>query len=1151
MSACSADIDVSDAAPLTGRVVIWHNWTGEREAAALQARLTQFNTVYPDITIIERAMPTPRLEREFIAQARLGLGPDIIIGPSLWQMRFVEHELLYELTANNQPDLTPYLPAAINQIRLNNSLYALPLGMQSYVLYYNKDRVDTPPTTLDMMLTQARSGHSIAIPTTFYAAFWGVSAFGGQLFDDTGRVVLNRGGFANWLSWLKEAQTIPTVILNHDDDLLYEMFIAGEADYYVGSSTRLLSLFDALGQETVGVASLPAGPANPSGPFLQAEAMMFNAASSPRQRTLAMALAQFLTNAEQQTELARQSGRIPVNNQVQIDGRFFPTVAALAAQSRTAVPLPLTQQMIDVTTIGDEIYNRALEGLIGVNEAAEELTLRVNTRHGFDALEVATEPTGCGLEGSLEVWHSLRSTTYAVLNATRRDFIRRCPGIVVSLVNFSSPAELQDRYRTDTANGQGPDILIGPNLWLPVLAQSNLIQDITRLVDPSTLQQYRVNALNGTRYQDKFYALPYTIDFNILYHNTFLGGDRIATANDFLGQVSPERPAAFPASFIDSAWALSAFDVWQFVDDNQIIVDEDNFVTWLIWLQSAQQIPGMEVSMDNAALETMFTNREAAYYIGPISKLKQLRTALSPDELHVSTLPTGPQNTPATAFLTVESIMFGPSDTLSQTQLALSFAEYLTQPDRMAFLSEQTGAIPSHITVPPLNEPELGVLLNQSNAEAISILTNNYNSVSTLGDALNSNVLSGQVNPTAAVSAFLEQAFSEDVQMGLVDPSQALACPPASQLTIWYTITGPPADLLLEMVADATTTCPDVQVMAEFVSPSSLVEALLEAGETGPDFMVMPLGAIQPLRDTQILLDIIPNFEPALLELIYLPNIVDAIRTVNDDATQIYGMPYTIEVPALYYNRRVITEPLTTLDGLLAAAAEDGPGVALDNSFWGAYWGVPAFGGQALNLQTGQPRPLENQQGLIDWLKWLSAAQDQPKFYLSASDTRLVERFASGDAAYVIASSRLLPDMEATIGREAVGIALLPPGPMGEARPLMNINIFVFNSLAFESNLELAGRFVQYILDPVYLTRLTTEARLIPPTQLAILREETPNIDGFLGQAERAIPHPLGLNERTLTLGNALYRQVLNQRNSPEEALQKWLDRTQNINEDP
>src|SRR4029079_8168052 len=57
----------------------------------------------------------------------------------------------------NTAVLQRFSPIAIDAMRLNGSLYALPLTMDVDALYYNLDMVATPAQTLDDLRTEAAS----------------------------------------------------------------------------------------------------------------------------------------------------------------------------------------------------------------------------------------------------------------------------------------------------------------------------------------------------------------------------------------------------------------------------------------------------------------------------------------------------------------------------------------------------------------------------------------------------------------------------------------------------------------------------------------------------------------------------------------------------------------------------------------------------------------------------------------------------------------------------------------------------------------------------------------------------------------------------------------------------------------------------------
>jgi maltose-binding protein MalE len=304
------------------------------------------------------------------------MGPDLLIAPARWAQALVEAGVIQPLSEQTV-DTSIYLPTLVDHLHYQDKLYALPLSAHTYALYYNKTMVAEPPTTLTDLLNRAGGGHPVALETTFYGAFWGIQASGGQ-FDPRERVILDEKSVADWLTWLTRAQANPNIILSRDEELLYTLFREGQVAYYVGGSDRLLALQQALGPEAVGVAPLPGSLNNPAGPFLQAEALMFNTASTPAQTAVALELARFLTNEAQQTKLARQAGRIPANALVRIDPRVFPAVAGFIDQTKTAVPLPLTPSGGQALVQGDLTYVQTLEGILEPADAAQILVNQFN-----------------------------------------------------------------------------------------------------------------------------------------------------------------------------------------------------------------------------------------------------------------------------------------------------------------------------------------------------------------------------------------------------------------------------------------------------------------------------------------------------------------------------------------------------------------------------------------------------------------------------------------------------------------------------------------------------------------------------------------------------------------------------------------------------
>lgn len=377
---------------LQGRVLLWHAWP-EPKAAALTAALTRFQALYPEVVVKQQAFATSaELLNQFQIAAAAGLGPDLILAPSQWIRPLQEANLLANIAATlPSTTIDRFWPAARTAMRYQGGIYGLPLAVDTMVLYYDRRLVEQPPATLDELLAAATAGQIVELSTSFVDAFWGVQAFGGQLFDSDGRVILDQGGFAEWLAWLETARATPDMILEGNRAALLERFIAGGVAYYVGATNEYDAILAGRTTDTtapaadnqaviaqIGVAALPGGPVLPAGPFLQTQGLFFSNASSVNQRVLALTLAQFITNAEQQTTLMRTTGLIPANRRVQVNASLEPVIAAILAQVRTAAPLPNSPLLDEVFRRGDSAYSQVLEGEVDPVTAAANLAAALN-----------------------------------------------------------------------------------------------------------------------------------------------------------------------------------------------------------------------------------------------------------------------------------------------------------------------------------------------------------------------------------------------------------------------------------------------------------------------------------------------------------------------------------------------------------------------------------------------------------------------------------------------------------------------------------------------------------------------------------------------------------------------------------------------------
>lgn len=372
---------------LRGALLIWHNWQ-EPNAAILHNLFNDFMTIHPGVHIIHEYVPRDEFHDKLVEQMSIGLGPDLIIGLEIGQLRKLFEEGLLAKLSTTVFEEQVLLPRALTALQVGEYLYGVPFAAYTEILYYNKTLVDDPATTFEELLQEARTGKQIALPTDFYHAYWGIRTFGDDILDEFGNFH-DDSGLEAWVTWLLKAQQ-ENIILSPDYEELKRLFMTGQAAYFFGNSIVLPEFRSILSEDVVGVTMLPYEKVEGeeldsekdrsinrffgAGGFLDLEIMAINRMSA--KKSLSYELMQFFTNRTHQRELAQYDlGQIPINLTVRFDPRFSPIQAALIRQSTDAA-IPSIQH-VDIEdalfAAGTDLYSQILEGVLAPEESSQML----------------------------------------------------------------------------------------------------------------------------------------------------------------------------------------------------------------------------------------------------------------------------------------------------------------------------------------------------------------------------------------------------------------------------------------------------------------------------------------------------------------------------------------------------------------------------------------------------------------------------------------------------------------------------------------------------------------------------------------------------------------------------------------------------------
>ena len=343
--------------------------------------IANFRQSCPAIEVKAKYVAADELPTQLASAAQEGMSPDLLLASHDLIVPLSDTNLIKPITPLVKPEIfDQHLPQASRAMTLNDNgeLYGLPLSLDVMALYYNTELVTDTVSVLDDLKTEVTTDTLFALDSSFYGAYWGISAFGGQLFDEAGQLAPAQEGLVEWLGWLKAAAEQPGMLLSADQQALQQRFAAGDVPvaYLIAGPDALAPLQAALGANKVGVVTLPAGPAGNAKPLLRVNGFLFSQGVSEEQTELALAFAEFAISDASQLLLAQEANLVPTHY-LAITGNAGSPLGTFVTQASTSTLLPAEA---DVLASWDDLYRQLLTGVLTPQEAVNQLIQRINDR---------------------------------------------------------------------------------------------------------------------------------------------------------------------------------------------------------------------------------------------------------------------------------------------------------------------------------------------------------------------------------------------------------------------------------------------------------------------------------------------------------------------------------------------------------------------------------------------------------------------------------------------------------------------------------------------------------------------------------------------------------------------------------------------------
>ena len=356
-------------------IKLWHGWTGA-EADTLATVVKAFEAANAGAKVELLAVPFDQLKNKYTTEASTGGGPDLLIGPKDWIGELSQAKLISSLDDfATQTGMGNLNKAAVEANKFGGKTWAFPESTEAVALYYNTDKVKTPPASADDVLKLAGDGAGLGLNTQFYNAVGFLLGGGAKLLDPTGKCILDQNPTAAaGLDWMKKAKGTPNVIADTDGGKLDAAFKDGRAAMIFNGPWAAGDYTKALGDKVAVADPIALAGSGKFAPFLGTKNVFLSANSKGDAQGTALGFMNFLSQPAQQETFAK-IGHIPSNPSAKADSKI---TQGFLKQTQNSSYFPNEPEMGAVwTPMGDAII-KVLEGKADSATALKDACAAIN-----------------------------------------------------------------------------------------------------------------------------------------------------------------------------------------------------------------------------------------------------------------------------------------------------------------------------------------------------------------------------------------------------------------------------------------------------------------------------------------------------------------------------------------------------------------------------------------------------------------------------------------------------------------------------------------------------------------------------------------------------------------------------------------------------
>lgn len=334
-------------------------WQSKEERASLDAVVKQFTDKYGIPVKVEEVSAADQINK-LLTDGPAGVGADVVVLPHDNLGKAVAANLLLPNDVFEEQTKAENLDQAINALSIDGVLYGYPKSVETYVMFYNKDLIATPPASLEEIVDFAKTFNDAKANkfaylwevNNFYFAYPFLATTGGYVYGGNGTdpkdIGLNNDGAVEGAKYFQSLHQ-SLVPMNADDvtyDIKKGLFLGGTLAMNIDGPWAIPDI-KASGIN-FGVAPVPSIGGKPSVTFSGIKGWAVSANS--KYPIASRLLARMLSEKQSQVTDFELTGAIPANKEAAADPKIAqdPVASVIAKQFSTSYPMPSIPEMGNV-----------------------------------------------------------------------------------------------------------------------------------------------------------------------------------------------------------------------------------------------------------------------------------------------------------------------------------------------------------------------------------------------------------------------------------------------------------------------------------------------------------------------------------------------------------------------------------------------------------------------------------------------------------------------------------------------------------------------------------------------------------------------------------------------------------------------------------